>query len=159
MDKKYLRWCLDEAVKAGERGDQPVAAAVVMGKQSVLGANRITSAKNRLLHAEMDALQRAIDQGIDTQGATLYSTVEPCHMCLGAVLNTGISRLVVSVLLRDIHPDETINRRYGTYSAERMLGTWGVRAGELEYLTGVLKDEALATWRDFENSAWKSVIL
>src|SRR5690606_32030093 len=87
---EYMQLALQEAEKAGARGDQPVGAVLVAGTDVVVGSNRIASSANPVLHAEVDAILRAVESGLELPGARLFSTVESCYMCMGAILNAGI---------------------------------------------------------------------
>lgn len=86
-----------EAEAAFERGEVPIGAVVVMRGQLVGAAgNNRQSLDNPLGHAEVLAIQAAAEK-LETwhlNGAELFVTVEPCAMCSGVVLQTGISRVV-----------------------------------------------------------------
>ena len=91
---------LAEAEDAFARGDWPTGAVVVKDGQLLgIGSNRQVSEGDLLLHAEPDAIRRAIAaHGPQaTRGATLYCTMEPCPMCAGALQLAGITRLVLAL--------------------------------------------------------------
>lgn len=96
-DRHYMSLALDEARKAGERGEVPVGALVVAGDE-VLAArgNEREALHDPTAHAEMLALRdaAALAGGWRLRGATLYVTLEPCTMCAGAIVLARIGRLV-----------------------------------------------------------------
>lgn len=87
------------AQTALEAGEFPVGCVIgCNGDLVVEGARQGTSrkSKNELDHAEIVALRRLseLDTPIDPGSVTLYSTLEPCMMCFGAILIHGIRRIV-----------------------------------------------------------------
>jgi tRNA(adenine34) deaminase len=93
----YMRIALDEAEKAGDKGDVPVGAAVVQGGL-VLSRdhNRREETGDPSAHAEILALRAACEKTGDWRlpGATLYVTLEPCAMCAGAVVLARVETVV-----------------------------------------------------------------
>jgi len=88
---------LAAAAEAGERGEVPVGAVVVSDDRLLAsGGNRSIAEHDPAGHAEVIALRaagRAV-RNYRLTGATLYVTVEPCLMCVGAALHARIRRLV-----------------------------------------------------------------
>lgn len=87
------------AERAEREGSLPIGAAVVGPGGEVIGGgrNRIFSAGDPTRHAEIDALRHAgpaLSVEPYVGRCTLYTTMEPCLMCTGAVLLAGIARLV-----------------------------------------------------------------
>jgi tRNA(adenine34) deaminase len=86
-----------EARVAAQVGEVPVGAVVVVNNEVVArGINRTISDNDPSAHAEIVAL-RAAAQELDNyrlSGATLYVTLEPCAMCMGAMVQARIARLV-----------------------------------------------------------------
>ena len=85
------------AREAGECGEVPVGAVVVIGDREVgAGRNRRENDGDPLGHAELVAIGAAAKAvgGWRLTGATLYVTLEPCAMCAGAIVNSRIDRLV-----------------------------------------------------------------
>ncbi|MBI3448759.1 MAG: nucleoside deaminase [Acidobacteria bacterium] len=92
-----MRAALAAASRAAARGEVPVGALVVLGgKRVASGGNRTVGAKDPSAHAEIVALRRAARRAGNHRlvGATLYVTLEPCLMCLGAMVQARIQRLV-----------------------------------------------------------------
>jgi tRNA(adenine34) deaminase len=96
-DVDYMRRALLLAQHAADNGEVPVGALLVLGDE-VLGEgwNRPIAASDPTAHAEIVALRSAAvgQRNYRLQGATLYATLEPCPMCMGAVLNARVSRVV-----------------------------------------------------------------
>jgi tRNA(adenine34) deaminase len=96
-DEKYMRRALELARQAQAEGEVPVGAVVVMeGKVVGEGWNRPISAHDPSAHAEIQALRAAAQslKNYRMPGATLYVTLEPCDMCLGAMFHARIGRAV-----------------------------------------------------------------
>jgi cytosine deaminase len=96
MDE-FLRAALDEAHRGHAEGGIPIGSVLVYeGRILGRGHNRRVQCGSVVLHAEMDALERAGRQPARVyQTATLYTTLSPCAMCSGAILLYGIPRIVI----------------------------------------------------------------
>ena len=96
---------MDEAIRLAESaslmGEVPVGALVVLGGK-VIGAagNACIKKSDPTAHAEMLAIKQASSHvgNYRLVGASLYVTIEPCTMCLGAMMHARISRLVFGAL-------------------------------------------------------------
>lgn len=96
-DVEYMRRALELARRAQESGEVPVGALVVhAGAVIGEGWNRPIADRDPTAHAEIVALRAAAVQSDNYRlaGATLYVTLEPCAMCLGAVINARVPRVV-----------------------------------------------------------------
>ena len=92
-----MRVALEEAAAAEARGEVPVGAVVVIDDRMVARAgNRSVADCDPTAHAEILALRSAaaVARNHRLAGATLYATVEPCAMCMGAALQARVARLV-----------------------------------------------------------------
>ena len=88
---------LDEARKAHEAGEVPVGAIVLLDGEVIgAGFNQPISAHDPTAHAEIVALRAAAARvgNYRLTGATLYVTVEPCLMCVGAMVHARIGLVV-----------------------------------------------------------------
>jgi cytosine deaminase len=96
MDE-FLQAALDEARQGLREGGIPIGSVLLRdGRILGRGHNRRQQAGSVVLHAEMDALERAGRQPAAVYRAcTLYTTLSPCAMCSGAILLYGIPRVVV----------------------------------------------------------------
>lgn len=96
-DELHMHRALELAGQAGQRGEVPVGALVVMrGKVIGEGANRCEQDGSSLAHAEMIALAEGFRRSGEARlpGAVLYCSLEPCFMCTGALLHARVGRVV-----------------------------------------------------------------
>lgn len=96
-DLELMRAALDEAGKAGSAAEVPVGAVVAFDDEIIgMGHNLTISDKDPSAHAEIIALRAAakVRGNHRLAGAVLYVTLEPCVMCMGAIAQSRISRLV-----------------------------------------------------------------
>jgi tRNA(adenine34) deaminase len=98
-DEQWMRYALHRALQAGERGEVPVGAAIVSAGGDLLaeGYNEPIGSCDPTAHAEIVAIRRAAQAVSNYRlppGATLYVTIEPCQMCVGAMVHARVSRLV-----------------------------------------------------------------
>ena len=96
-DLGHMRAALAEAKLAAESGEVPVGAVVVAGGEVVArGHNRSESDNDPSAHAEIVALREAARKADNYRltDATLFVTLEPCAMCMGALVQARIERLV-----------------------------------------------------------------
>lgn len=97
LDADFMRAALDQARAAADDGEVPVGAVVVAGGDIIAtGQNRSIRDSDPSAHAEIVALRAAgkAQANYRLSGATLYVTLEPCAMCIGAVTQARVSRLV-----------------------------------------------------------------
>lgn len=96
-DEHWMTRALTLAGEAAARGEVPVGAVVVLdGVETGAGFNAPISGCDPTAHAEIRALRDAARRvgNYRLSGATLYVTLEPCTMCVGAIVHSRISRLV-----------------------------------------------------------------
>jgi tRNA(adenine34) deaminase len=97
-DERWMREALRAAREAARAGEVPVGACVVGPDGALLAAagNRTRTDCDPTAHAEVLALREAARRAGNYRltGAVLYSTVEPCAMCAGALVQARVARLV-----------------------------------------------------------------
>lgn len=96
-----MRRALELARHAQEEGEVPVGSVVVLDDRIVgEGWNRPIAARDPTAHAEIQAMRAAASVlgNYRLPGATLYVTLEPCEMCLGAMFHARIARAVFGAL-------------------------------------------------------------
>ena len=97
-DEQFLRQAIALARSAEEAGEVPVGALVVGADGKILGrgSNEVLQSSDPTAHAEIVALRSAAKAlgNYRLLGCTLYTTLEPCSMCAGAILHARIARLV-----------------------------------------------------------------
>lgn len=95
--ESFMRAALREAGLAAEEGEVPIGAVVVHdGRIIGRGRNACERLQDATAHAEMVAISAASDAlgSWRLEGCTLYCTIEPCPMCMGACLNARVPRVV-----------------------------------------------------------------
>jgi tRNA(adenine34) deaminase len=96
-DEEYMQRALALAKRAQDEGEVPIGALVVFQDQ-ILGEgwNRPIAAHDPTAHAEIQAMRAAAAKlgNYRLTGATLYVTLEPCDMCVGAMFHARIARAV-----------------------------------------------------------------
>ena len=97
LDEDFMRAALRLAQQGGAAGEVPAGAVVVIGGEIAgRGWNASVTRHDPTAHAEILALREAALRAGNyrLEGATLYSTLEPCAMCAGAVVAARVERLV-----------------------------------------------------------------
>jgi tRNA(adenine34) deaminase len=98
-DEKWMSLALEQARKAEEEGEVPVGAILVKDGLLIAKAhNQPLSTNDPTAHAEIQLLRAAGKKlkNYRLTGTSLYVTLEPCAMCLGAIMHARIDRLVFS---------------------------------------------------------------
>lgn len=96
-DQNWLKLALELAELAAERNEVPVGAVVVLNNELIgQGYNQPIKTNDPTAHAEIIALREAATRigNYRLVGSTLYTTLEPCAMCTGALLHARVKRLV-----------------------------------------------------------------
>jgi tRNA(adenine34) deaminase len=96
-DLERMRECLREAAAAEREGEVPVGALVVVdGRVVARGHNRPIAAHDPTAHAEIVALRAAgqVMGNYRLSGGELYVSVEPCLMCVGAIVQARLRRVI-----------------------------------------------------------------
>ena len=141
----FMRLAIDEAARGGAEGNLAVGSVIVRENAVVAtGRNLVAFTHDPTAHAETVALREAgaaLAQS-DLSGCTLYTSFQPCPMCCGALMVSGISTLVMGAR------PEPSNNQYGTYTVETLLEftNWDSR---MEVVTGVLVEECLKVRREW----------
>jgi len=140
--ERYMREALALAWEADEAEEVPVGAVVVHdGRVVGRGANRQIRDGDPTAHAEIVALRQAARELGDHRlcDATLYSTLEPCAMCAGALVTARVARLVFGS--RDL--------RFGAVRSKFRLADSELLNHRLEIEEGVLAGECLDLLQSF----------
>ena len=141
-DKDFMAAALALAEVARQRGEVPVGAVVVQGGTVIgEGSNQPISTNDPTGHAEIVAIREAATRigNYRLTGAELYVTIEPCQMCVGAMVHARIARVI-----------------YGTREPKAGAIESAMRAHEhpalnhrLEAVGGVLEEECRAVIQAF----------
>ena len=113
MDE-FMEAALAEARAGAEEGGIPIGAALVDGDRIVAtGRNRRLQDSAAIMHAEINCLYNASRGGVQSfNGMAMYSTLMPCHMCAGAIVQFGMTKVVAgeSVNFHEGNGHETLLR-------------------------------------------------
>ena len=150
MNKEYMRKAIDLAIENVKNGGGPFGAVIVKNGEIVsTGVNRVTANNDPTAHAEVSAIRAACEKlgTFMLDGCEIYSSCEPCPMCLGAIYWAHIDRLYYGCNKSDAadagFDDSFIYKELELDSSERRLKT-----------EELLPDEAKAAfdaWRNNES--------
>ena len=97
LDRQFMQQAIEQAHLAAIAGEVPVGAVLVRDGQVISKAfNKPITNHDPSAHAEMLALRQAAlaEKNYRLPGTTLYVTLEPCAMCVGAILHARVDRIV-----------------------------------------------------------------
>ena len=142
-DTHWMRQAIAAALEARERGEVPVGACIVTGDGRLLAqaGNRTRTDCDPTAHAEIVALREAASAlgNYRLTDAVVYSTIEPCAMCAGALVQARARRLVYGA------PDE----RAGAVTSQFRICTSSSLNHQMEITSGVLETECRALMQEF----------
>jgi len=95
---EFMKLAIKEAKKAGQKAEVPVGAVLVAESGEILSLshNQAITLADPTAHAEILALRKAAQKVLNYRllGTTLYVTIEPCIMCMGAIIHARVARVV-----------------------------------------------------------------
>jgi tRNA(adenine34) deaminase len=142
-DEFRMREALKAAAEAESLDEVPIGACLVdeNGEIITVAGNRTVTGCDPTAHAEILALREAAQKtgNYRLTGTTLYTTIEPCVMCAGAIVNARVKRLVYGA------KDE----RFGAVETRFRLCDSADLNHQLEIVSGVLENECRAIMQDF----------
>ncbi len=155
QDEQFLRHAIALARAGMERGDGGPFGCVIVKDGQVVGQgnNRVTSSNDPTAHAEVVAIRAACAQlnSFQLDGCTVYTSCEPCPMCLGAIYWARPARIVYAATREDAAdagfddsfiyaelPLPPAERRYAMEhgcreEAQAVFGAWKAMAGKVGY--------------------------
>jgi len=148
---------IEEARTGLRAGERPFGSVVVRdGKVIGRGRNLVNSTKDPTAHAETLAIRDAAKNLNNSRlgGSIIYSTCEPCPMCCGAILYSGIDTLVLGTRYPSIRRFSKGLMDLRDYSADRLVELTGFK---LTIITGVMLEECDAIYRDWPGWAGYSL--
>jgi tRNA(adenine34) deaminase len=142
-DEFWMREAIKAAVEAEKLDEVPIGACLVDSEGNLLAVagNRTITDNDPTAHAEILALREAAAKisNYRLTGATVYSTIEPCAMCAGALVNARVKRLVYGAKDERFGAVETIFRICDSDSLNH----------KIEIVSGVLAKECRAEVQNF----------
>ncbi|MFM9162477.1 MAG: nucleoside deaminase [Methylocystis sp.] len=139
-DESYMRLALDEAKK----GDFPFGAVIVCnGKVAAAGHNTGLKSNDPTAHGEIVAIHDFLSRNASSElkGATIYTTGEPCPMCMGAIVWCGFGRMVYGASIKQL------STRLGQIMITSSTIADAAQENKIEITGGILGSEALALFK------------
>ena len=144
-DEKWMQIAIQEATKAEEMGEVPVGAILVKDDLIIARAhNKPISTNDPTAHAEIHLLRAAGEElkNYRLPGTSLYVTLEPCAMCLGAIMHARIERVVFGA-----HDPKT-----GVCGSSENFMEATCFNHKIDIASGVLENESKQLLKNFFNS-------
>ena len=142
-DELWMRTAIEAAREAAAMDEVPIGACLVSDEGELLSSafNRTITDNDPTAHAEILAIREAAEKldNYRLTGTTIYTTIEPCVMCAGALVNARIGRLVFGA------HDE----RFGAVETQFRLCDNQALNHRIEIRSGVLADECRALMQEF----------
>lgn len=152
VDARWMREALGAAASARERNEVPIGACVVTedGKILAIAGNRTRTDGDPTAHAEIIALREAAREfgNFRLTNAVVYSTIEPCAMCAGALVQARVKRLVYGA--RD--------ERFGAVETQFRICDSSSLNHRMEITSGVLEEECRAVMQEFFRARRRSKV-
>ena len=133
MEEKWMKEALKEAQKAYSKEEIPVGAVIVKDNKIIAKAHNLKELKKTVIaHAEILAIQKANKklQNWRLLNCDLYVTLEPCMMCLGAIISSRIKNIYIG----------TIDPKNKEQEAENRLKEYEKKYG-INIKIGILQEE------------------
>ncbi len=135
----FMGIAIEESEKSLEEGNVPVGSVIVRDGEIIgVGRNFANTRQDPTSHGETEAIWDACRKlgSADLSGSVLYTALEPCPMCLWAMVNAKIDTVVMGGRFRDL---ESAN--YGDYAVENLLAMTGRK---MNIITGIRVQECVA---------------
>ena len=141
-DARWMRQALAAAEEARERDEVPIGTCIVSGDTVLaVAGNRTRTDQDPTAHAEIVALRAAALKAGNYRltGVVVYSTIEPCVMCAGALIQARVARLVYGAL----------DERAGAVESRFRVCDTDFLNHRIEVMAGVLEHECRELMQDF----------
>ena len=147
-DEKWMALAIKQAIKSDNEGEVPVGAVMVKDGQLIAQAhNQPISTNDATAHAEIQLLRAAgkYQKNYSLIDTTIYVTLEPCAMCLGAMMHARIARIVFGAS----------DHKTGVCGSRADLTTESFFNHEMEISRGILEKECKELLQSFFKSRRK----
>jgi len=150
-DLFFMGIALEAAENAGTKDEVPIGACIADGEMNVIAVagNSAIASSDPTAHAEILTLREAASKvgNYRLTECVLYTTIEPCVMCAGALVNARISRLVYGAA----------DERFGAVRTKFSLCDHSSLNHQMEITSGVLSEECRKLMQDFFRKKRKQV--
>ncbi len=139
-DCSLMKIALEEAEIAAKENEVPIGAVLVLGTRIYRDHNRTIQKSDPTAHAEVEVIRKSakVLGNYRLTGSILYVTIEPCLMCVGAIVHARIGKLVYAAS----------DKRYG--AVESLFQAFGLGLNHKpEVQSGILADESASIIRKF----------
>ena len=150
-DRKFMRQAIDLSIENVRNGGGPFGAVIVRGGEVVAtGVNNVVPHCDPTAHAEVSAIRKACQKvgNFKLDGCTIYTSCEPCPMCLSAIYWAGIERIFYGNTKQDAEDinfsDKFIYDELALPMTERRVPA-----------VNMMRDDALEAFRDWQNKSDK----
>ena len=147
-DRRFMQMAIDLSIANIDEGGGPFGAVIVRdGKLISKGANRVVPNNDPTAHAEVEAIRKACRelQTFDLSGCTVYTSCEPCPMCLSALYWAGIERICYANTKRDAAAIDFDD----SFIYDQLRLDYDRRSIRCEHF---MRDEALGAFRKWEET-------
>lgn len=140
-DVRWMHKALKEAEKAYKENEVPVGAVIVLDDEIIgKGYNRVEALQDPTAHAEIIAISSAVNKlgNWRLNGTVLYSTIEPCLMCAGAIILSRIEKIVFGAM----------DKKFGAFGSVLDITKYRWNH-KIKVVSGILEDESVALIKKF----------
>lgn len=152
IEKKFMRKAIELSLNNIKKGGGPFGAVIVKdGKIIATGVNRVTANNDPTAHAEINAIRKAAAKlkNFDLSGCEIYTSCEPCPMCLGAIYWAHLDKMYFANNKTDAQnagfDDSFIYEEINLKPEDRKLKS-----------QQLLREEALAAFETWKNTTDKT---
>jgi tRNA(Arg) A34 adenosine deaminase TadA len=153
IDESFMRLALEACQQGIQRSQSPFGACIVRdGQVLAVAHNHVWHDTDPSAHAEIVCIRQACrrTRSVHLEGATIYSTTEPCPMCFSCIHWTRISRIVYAANIQDA-------ASYGFNELPVSNVTMKQASGSaVELVASVLRDQALALFEEWRKQGGKA---
>ncbi|HOJ37484.1 MAG TPA: nucleoside deaminase [Ignavibacteriales bacterium] len=138
----FMNIALNEAKKAFKKNEIPIGAIIVHNEQIITKAHNLTIKNNNSLkHAELIVIEKALKKlkAKTLEDCTIFITCEPCIMCCGAILLSGISNIVYGCF----------EPKYGAAGSKLNILENNPYNKKIKIISGIMEDEAKKLLQEF----------